>query len=145
MKPDQMPQSITVNVEKENLEKDFFNLNKPTIENEDDFFKILIDAKNNLVSLENHAKSHLISEEDFAQSFNEIRSEFITFDEYLLNSGIVLPDNYRNNKSVKELMRVYDSIINKIKNVKSKSDFIEVLPDVEQIPNKPYALGLSNE
>ncbi len=117
---------------------DFFSFN--TIKNEENFWDVYVDAKNQLGSPENIAKSENSTEEEFKEFFNEIK--YIHFLDYLKESHITLPPEYLANKSVGTLIQAYDLIVDKLKNVTSKQSFMEVMPDINNIPTKHFNLGI---
>ena len=63
------------------------------------------------------------------------------FFEYLEKSQITLPENFKQNKWVKYLIKAYDDILEKIKKITSKEEFKEILPEIDQISGS-FKLGI---
>ena len=121
-----------------------FDINNPKIETESDFWTVFDDARNHLLALKHMAQAEGVTDIEFMQLYSDPSNEYLKFDEYLKKGNIVLPENFRQNKEVHNLIQIYDGLLERLKKVQSKKDFLDILPEINDI-GVIFDLGIYDE
>ena len=112
----------------------------PVIKTEDQFWDVFNDSKNQFMGI--RLMSSKLNDQDLIEKNETI--PYVNFAEHLKNTNQSLSKEFLDNKQVKDLIAIYDGLIERIKVFKTREEFNQIMEEVVETMDR-FILGIKNE